>query len=218
MDLPGSPGGHLDAPDRADHGETGTGTRGTGPPLTRASIALAAWGLAYTLYRSYYAAGGTLFLPGVPADPAQFRAINTAGAAILAVAAVLPVAVLPLWSRPRVRPALLALCWVVAVGCSMHALVDSIQRVLSLSGLLAIDYPSGFWASIDTRAADLQALLFNEPWFLIEGLGFGALGWLWMGPGRGRRWWVGTAIVATLALTVIGLASATGMIGRMIVG
>jgi hypothetical protein len=46
------------------------------------------------------------------------------------------------------------------VGCSMHALIDIIERVLSLAGLLRIEYPSTVWASIDRRAADLQDLFF----------------------------------------------------------
>jgi hypothetical protein len=45
------------------------------------SVAVAIWGLSYALYRSYYAVGGTGFLPGRPADLAQFRLINAAGAA-----------------------------------------------------------------------------------------------------------------------------------------
>jgi hypothetical protein len=113
---------------------------------------------------------------------------------------------------------LLAVCWVIAVGCIMHALIDSIERVLSLAGLLTIEYPATVWASIDHRAADLQDLFFNEPWFLLEGLGFGALGWIALGPGSRRRWWVGSASVAILVLIVIGLLSTTGVIGRVIIG
>jgi hypothetical protein len=186
--------------------------------LTSVSVAVAVWGLCYALYRSYYALGGTLLLPGTPADPTQFRRINAAAVVILTVAAVLPIAVLPLWRRPRARAVLLAVWWLVAVGCSMHALIDIIQRVLSLAGLLRIEYPATVWASIDHRTADLQDLFFNEPWFLLEGLGFGAIAWIVLGAGRGRRLWVGSAIAATLALTVIGLLSATGVIGRVIIG
>ena len=186
--------------------------------MVTVSFAVAVWGLCYALYRSYYALGGTLLLPGTPADPTQFRLINAAAVAILAIAAILPIAMLPLWRRPRARPLLLALCWLIAVGCSMHALIDSVQRVLSLAGLLRIEYPAGVWASIDHRAADLQDLFFNEPWFLLEGLGFAALAWIVMGPGRRRRWWVGSAIAAILVLTVIGLLSATGVIGKVIIG
>jgi hypothetical protein len=134
------------------------------------------------------------------------------------MAALLPIVMLPLWERQRARPVLLAVCWVVAVGCIMHALIDSIERILSLAGLLTIEYPTGVWASIDHRAADLQDLFFNEPWFLLEGLGFAALAWIVMGPGSRRRQWVGSAIAAILVLTVIGLLSATGVIGKVIIG
>lgn len=176
------------------------------------------WGLGYTLYRGYYALGGTRMLPGTLADADLFRLVNAAGAAILAIAAVLPIAMLPLWRRRRLRPVLLAVCWLIAVGCSMHALVAGIERVLSLAGLLEIEYPASVWASMNHRAADLQDLFFNEPWFLLEGLGYGALGWIALGAGRRRRWWVVTAITATLVLTVVGLLSATGVIGRVIIG
>jgi hypothetical protein len=122
--------------------------------LASVSIAVAVWGLGYALYRGYYALGGTLLLPGTPADPTQFRLINAAAVAVLAIAAVLPIAMLPLWRRPRARQVLLAVCWLVAVGCSMHALIDSVQRVLSLAGLLRIEYSAAVWASINHRAAD----------------------------------------------------------------
>jgi hypothetical protein len=186
--------------------------------LVPVSVALGAWGLFYALYRGYYAVGGTLLLPGRPAHPAQFRLINAVAAVILVIAAALPIAVLPLWRIPRARRVLLAVCWAVAVGCCLHALIDSIQRVLSLAGLLRIEYPPTVWASIDRRAADLQDLFFNEPWFLLEGPGFGALGWIALGSGRGRRWWVGSAITAISVLTVIGMLSATGVIGKTIIG
>jgi hypothetical protein len=74
------------------------------------------------------------------------------------------------------------------------------------------------WASIDPRAADLQDLFFNEPWFLLEGLAFGALGWLSVRTARGRRWWVASVVVATLVALTVGLLSATGLIGRTVVG
>ena len=111
---------------------------------------------------------------------------------------------------------LLALCWVVAVGCCMHALIDMAERVLSLAGLVHIHYPP-LWATVDNRAADLQDLLGNEPWFLVEGLAFGALGWIALGPGRSRRRWAASALAATGALTLIGLLSVTDVIGKVII-
>jgi hypothetical protein len=66
----------------------------------------------------------------------QWRLINAAGAAIILIGAVLPVAAIPLWRRRRARSVLLALCWVIDVGCVMHALVDDAARILSLAGVL----------------------------------------------------------------------------------
>lgn len=111
---------------------------------------------------------------------------------------------------------LLTLCWVVAVGCCLHAVIDMTQRALSLAGLVGIHYPH-LWASVDRHAADLQDLLGNEPWFLLEGLAFGALGWTGLNPGRPRRWWTASAVAAIAALTAYGLLAATGAVGRAII-
>ena len=186
--------------------------------LTLISVVLAVWGLGYTLYRAYYALGGTWLLPGTLANPAEFRVINAAAVVVLAIATLLPIAMLPLWRRPRVRPLLLGVCWLVAVGCCMHAVIDIIARVLSLTGLLDIQYSMTIWASIVPRTADLQDLFFNEPWFLLEGLGFGALAWIVLGPGRPRRRFIRAALVAVSALLVVGLLSLYGVVGKWIVG
>jgi hypothetical protein len=181
-------------------------------------VAAGIWALWYAIYRGYYAAGGTAFLPGTirPGSEGQFRLINLAGAVVIGIAAVLPVATLPLWSRRWPRRALLALCWVVAVGCCMHALVDIVERVLSLAAVVHLEYPS-MWMSHDDRTADLQDLFFNEPWFLLEGLAFGALGWSALGPGRARRWWTATALAAIAGLLLLGMLTVAGVIGRVIV-
>jgi hypothetical protein len=186
--------------------------------VVRISWAAAAWGLWYAAYRGYYALGGTALLPGTPAPGGQFRRINAVAAVVLGIAAVLPLAMLPLWSRRRVRPLLLALCWVIAVGCCAHAVIDIVERLLSLSGRLEIDYPAAVWASIDRRAADIQDLYLNEPWFLLEGLAFGVLGALHLRTRRGGRLWVGSAVAATLAASVVGVLSAAGILGRYVSG
>lgn len=62
-------------------------------------------------------------------------------AAVLLVVALLPVAALSFWQRPSLRPVLLALCWILAVGFTVHGLVDDVQRVLSLTGTPQIHYP-----------------------------------------------------------------------------
>jgi hypothetical protein len=154
---------------------------------------------------------------GTPVSDYQWRLVNAIGGAIIFAIAVLPIVLLRVWNRPRVRPALLTLCWLLAVGGVVHALVGITQRIASLRGEHAIAFP--FWQTIDRRASDLQALLFNEPWFLIEGLLWGAIAW---GGGLDtasrRRRWIGTAVAATLVLTTIGLLSAFGVIGKVIIG
>jgi hypothetical protein len=97
----------------------------------------------------------------------------------------------------------------------MHALVDDAERVLSLTGRLELDYP--IFTTVNRRAADLQDLVFNETWFLTEGILWGVLAWIGLGRSPGRRWWVGTAVVAVAALTSIGLLSAFGVVGTFIV-
>jgi hypothetical protein len=57
----------------------------------------------------------------------------------------------------------------LAVGLTMPALVDDIERALSLAGALHVMYPRSFWATVNTRAADIQDLAFDESWFLAKG-------------------------------------------------
>src|SRR3954449_5589169 len=99
----------------------------------------------------------------------------------------------------------------------MHALIDMSQRMLSLAGLLSIDLP--FWQTIDQRQSDLHDLLVNEPWFFVEGM-------LWAASACTaglrssplRRWWIVSAVFAIVALTIMGLLSAFGITGRLIIG
>jgi hypothetical protein len=113
---------------------------------------------------------------------------------------------------------LLAVSWVIAVACIGHAFINDILRVLSLAGVYDVFYPPEVWSTVDRRAADLQDLLFNETWFLLEGgLWFG-LAWTVMGPATARRRWAASAIVAIGLATLIGLLSAFGVIGRVVIG
>jgi hypothetical protein len=182
-----------------------------------ASRLAAAWAFLYALYRGYYALGGTVGMFGTPVSESQWRLVNAIGAAFLLVGAIAPLALLRAWRRPRMRPVLLTLCLIVAVGCVTHATVNATQRVFSLLGILRIDYP--FWASIDRRQADLQDLLFNEPWFLLEGLLWGMIAWTaGLSRSRHRMVWISSALAATIVLTVVGLLSAFGVIGDVIIG
>ncbi len=177
-----------------------------------------AWALLYALYRGYYALGGSVGMFGTPVSESQWRLVNGVGAALILLAAILPLATARMWRNPRARVALLTIGWVIAVGCVMHGLVDAITRLLSMAGLLYMEFPFFVAGSVDRRASDLQDLFLNEPWFLGEGLLWGALCWVELASARARRWWLASALATVALLTVIGVLSSAGIIGRFIIG
>jgi hypothetical protein len=185
--------------------------------MPRASVAVAACGLVYALYRAYYGFGGTIGMIGTPASESSWRSTNLGAAAVLLLIALLPLATLPLWRRRRLRRALLVVAWLLAVGGVMHALIMDAQRVASLAGRHHIRYPASQWLSHDAHAADLQDLLFNETWFLAEGLLWGVLAWIALGSSHGRRQWLVSAGAGIAVATCVGLLSAFGVIGRFVV-
>ncbi len=176
----------------------------------------AGWALLYGAYRGYYALGGTIGMFGTPVSQADWRLINGIAAVVLVIAAGVAAASPRIFADPRGRLVLLAVGWVITVGCVMHALVDWVTRLLSLAGLLRLDFP--FFATVDRRASDLQDVFLNEPWFFVEGLLWGALCWLALRSGTGRRRFVGSALAAIALLTAAGILSATGVTGRLIIG
>ena len=56
-------------------------------PLLRSSLIAAVWAFLYSLYRAYYAVGGTIGMFGVPVSESQWRFVNGLGAAIILVGA-----------------------------------------------------------------------------------------------------------------------------------
>ena len=152
---------------------------------------------------------------GEPVSDAQFRRINAIGSLLIVLfSVVLPLVTVHVRRLNRVVP---ALGWIGAVGCVMHALVDSTLRVLSLTGQHPTELPATVWRSFDRRTADLQDLLLNEPWFLLVGLLWAALALTFVHPRR-RRTWVVSAVLACLVLSVVGVLSGVGVIGSARVG
>jgi hypothetical protein len=151
---------------------------------------------------------------GRPVSDAQFRAINAVGAAIILAAAALPVVAVRVRGLGRAMP---VVGWLAAVGCCMHALVDTTLRMLSVTGVHPTQLPADVWLSFDRHAADIQDLLLNEPWFLVEGLLWGMFGATFVPPQR-RRAWVGSAVLTTLLLTVVGVLSGLDVIDTFRIG
>ncbi|MFY9913987.1 MAG: hypothetical protein WAK18_04925 [Nocardioidaceae bacterium] len=183
----------------------------TGP---RAVVALAVWSVAYAGYRAYYALGGQIGQIGQPVSAGEYRAINAVGAGIIALAGVLPLVAIRVGPLRRALP---AIGWLGAVGCCMHALVDISLRLLSVTGVRPTQLPSTVWRSFDRQLADLQDLLLNEPWFFVEGLLWGALGFGFVQASR-QRAWVVTALGACAVLTAVGLLTGLGAIGSFHLG
>lgn len=67
------------------------------------------------------------------------------------------------------------------------------------------------------RVAELKVLFSNEPWFLVEGPAYGALGSLGPGAGRARRWWTMSARAAIAAPFLPGIAAVLGFTGKAII-
>ena len=182
----------------------------------RALIAgvLLVWALGYAAYRAYYALGGDAGMIGVPRSDADFRRVNAIGAGIVLLGALLPPVLVAV---ERLRPVASVLGWVVGVGCTMHALVDATLRVLSLTGVHPTELPADFWASFDRRTADLQDLFLNEPWFLVEGLLWTALGLASTRESRRRPWLISAAVGCAL-LTAVGILAGLDVIGSVVIG
>lgn len=179
----------------------------------RLALVLACWSFAYAAYRGYYALGGDLGAIGVPRSESEMRRVNAVGAVLIALAGALPLVAVRVTRLTRALP---VLGWIGAVGCCMHALVDMTLRVFSLAGVHPTELPDA-WLTYDRRRADLQDLFLNEPWFLVTGLLWAALGLAFVRRPR-RSPWLRSAVTACLALTVVGVLSGLDVIGSVVVG
>ena len=202
--------------DGAPTGGVGSGhALDPGTPTARTArgvaVALAAWGAGYATYRFYYAFGGQLRRIGQPAPAQHFRRDDLVGGAIILVAALLPAVVVSAWDHRRVRRLVPVVGWIAAVACRMHALTLVTLRVLSLTGVHPSRVPPGLWLSIDRREADLQDLVFNEPWFFVEGCLWALFALLALRPASRRRW-RRSAVVACALATAVGLSSGLGVV------
>lgn len=209
--VPAGPTVDVRSPAPTDRAATALGWRTV---RQRIALALGVWAFGYACYRGYYAAGGQFGLIGRPVSASRLRAIQGFGAAVVLAAAILPLVAVRVAGLRRRLP---ALGWIGAVGCCMHALTDITLRVLSLTGVHPTQLPSSVWLSFDRRAADLQDLLLNEPWFFVEGVLWAALGLAYTRPIR-RRAWLVSAVVAALLLATVGVLSGLGVISTFRVG
>ncbi len=184
------------------------------PATHRVAVVLSAWSLGYAAYRTYYALGGQVGSIGTPVSQGQLERANAIGAVVIGVAGIAPLVAVRVRTLGRSLP---VLGWIGGVGCCMHAVVDMTLRILSLTGVHPTELPTAFWASYDRQRSDLQDLFLNEPWFLVTGVLWAALGAAYVRRDR-RRAWAWSAAAAWLVLTVLGVLSGLDVIGSFHLG
>lgn len=84
-------------------------------------------------------------------------------------------------------------------------------------GADVLQHHPAFWATVNRHTADIQDLLFNETWFLAEGLLWGILALIGLGRSPARRWWTGTALAPIAVVPSIGLLSAFDVAGKIVI-
>jgi hypothetical protein len=166
----------------------------------RLAVALGLWAAWYAAYRFYYAFGGQVGMVGRPAPAAHFEQINFVGGVIILLAAVLPTIALWVWRHSIVRRVVPVVGWLATVGFSMHALTMMTVRIFSLTGVHPTHHPADLWLSYNRHQADLHDLLFNEPWFLIEGCLWGLFTLTTLKPSSRRRWRRSAAVMCVVAV------------------
>lgn len=155
----------------------------------------------------YWAVGGErgffLLRPSAVAID-DWRAIN----AVASVVLLLPV-MIALGLRRRasagVRIALLGGALVGASIATAHGVYGIVYRILNLTGTINID---GDRATLDDTPWVLWDLLIFEPWFLVEGLLFFAVGWAATTTDATRRRWL---LACTTGATVAALSGVAGL-------
>jgi hypothetical protein len=176
-------------------------------PLRLTAVALSVWSGLYVLPHVYWALGGehgfSLLRPEAVALD-EWRGINAVASLVL----LLPIGIgLGLLRHRRSSPIRVALLGSALAGTSIataHGIYGIVYRILNLTGVVEVD---GEKATVSEHPWVLWDLLLFEPWFLIEGILFFAVGWTAIADAAMRRRWA-------LACGVgIGLATLSGVLG-----
>jgi len=175
--------------------------------VTENRYAVFLWSVAYMLPHLYWALGGTIGLsmlkPSVLALP-EWKMINWVASVSLTAAGFLGLAFMYHRKRGFLSWLLLAIAW---AGCSLstsHGIYGIIDRILQIAGVAELE--SGPF-NLDEHAYVLWDLLLFEPWFTIEGLLLGTVGWWYLDTPHDRRRW----LIACMIGILIGLL--TGLLG-----
>jgi Protein of unknown function (DUF3995) len=181
-------------------------TEGTDRSLQVAAAALAAWSILYVVPHVYWALGGEAGFSLVRPSATRlddWRLINAIASVVLLVPVLIAWGLARDAQHRRMRVVLLGASLLGAAIAASHGIYGIVYRTLNLAGVVAVD---GRTVSASNDPWVLWDLLLFEPWFLIEGLLFVAVGWAAHStPGGKRRWLL-------LCLAGVALATVTGLL------
>ena len=173
--------------------------------LRWSGYAVFAWSIAYMLPHLYWALGGTLGLsmlkPSVLELP-QWKMINWIATGFLTAAGFLGLAFVHLGRRKFLSWSLLA---IALAGCSLatsHGIYGIVNRILQIAGVAAVE-SSPF--NMGQHVYVVWDLAVFEPWFLIEGILLGLVGWHYLDQTRQQRIWLALCMIGTAIGLVTGL-------------
>lgn len=181
------------------------------PPLSRqralvwSGYAVFLWSIAYMLPHLYWALGGTagqaLLRPSILELP-QWELINWVASGFLTAAGCLGLAFVYHRQRGFLRWLLLA---IALAGCSLatsHGMYGIVNRILQIAGVAAVE-SAPFKLTEHTYV--VWDLVLFEPWFLIEGILLGLVGWYALDKPHHRQIWLILCVVGIIVGLVTGL-------------
>ena len=163
------------------------------------------WSIAYMLPHLYWALGGTsgltMLKPDISESP-QWEMINWVASGFLTAAGLLGITAI--YFRKRKYLSWLFLT-VLLAGCSLstaHGIYGIVNRILQITGVAGVDSVP---FNSKQHAYVLWDLFLYEPWFLIEGILLGFLGWCFMNKPRGKQIWLTLCTIGTIVGLITGL-------------
>jgi hypothetical protein len=151
----------------------------------------------------YWALGGVIglnmFTPSVLALP-QLKLINWIASFILTAAGLLGLAFIYIKKNKLISVLLLAFALIGSMIATSHGIYGLVYRALQLLGLVNLDSDYG-----NAQSYLLWDLFLFEPWFIIEGILLGCVGWFYLSTSRLRRNWFILCVIGILVGIFTGL-------------
>ena len=173
--------------------------------VTLAGWSLAVWSIAYVLPHLYWGLGGETGLsavrPSASAMP-EWEDINLVASLVLTIPAAIGIGLIRFAGERRVARPLLIASWLGVAIAAGHGLFGIVYRTLHVAGVTDID---GRSFELDRHGWVLWDLLVFEPWFLIEGILFAAVGRAALTGMEAKRRWTIACVVGVALATLSGI-------------